>query len=79
MNDYSATTNGILVVDGVKVDISVQGDEDKAEKVMMDLKDRLGWIATAYEEGVPPEELEDRPAEYTPLMSVNWDKVFDDE
>jgi hypothetical protein len=75
-DDYMATVKEISAVDGVEVDIIVRGDEDRADKVLMDLKDRLGWIGAAYEIEVPPDWMDDRPDEYTPLMSVNWARVF---
>lgn len=77
--EYSARTEEITVVDGVKVDIEVCGNEDRAEKVLMDLKNRLGWIAEAYDEEVPPDHLDERSWENTAPMTVNWDHVFDEQ
>jgi hypothetical protein len=80
MSDYKAKSKEITVVDGVSVDIEVSGpNEDRAEKVMMDLKDRLGWIGQAYAEQSPPSELSDRAPEYAPLMTVDWEQVFDSD
>jgi len=70
-------TKDIEAIDGVSVDIEVEGEEDTAEKVMMELKDYIGWIAEAYDQEVPPGDLETRSDEHTPLMGVNWDAVFD--
>ena len=67
------------MVDGVEVDIEVRGDEDRAEKALVDLKNRLGWIAEAYEQETPPEQLDGRSSENTPIMSVDWAGVFGDD
>lgn len=75
---YHATTEGVAAVDGVEVDITVRGNEDKAEKVMMDLKERMGRLGAAFERDTPPSELPEYVGEkYTPLMTVAWDRVFD--
>jgi hypothetical protein len=80
MNDeYNARVEDITVIDGVEIDIEVRGDEDRAETALMDLKDHLGWIAEAYDQETPPEQLDDRASENTPLMSVDWAGVFGDE
>ena len=76
---YEATTEEIAVLDGVEVDITVRGDEDKAEKALLDLKERLGVLAAAYDAETPPEQLDEVPNEYRPLMSVAWDQVFSRE
>ena len=74
------TTEGITVVDGVEIDISVRGDADRAHKVMIDLKERLGRLAAAYEEETPPselpEDLTETHPEKTPMMTVAWERVF---
>lgn len=78
---YKATTKGVSVVDGVKVDITVRdtgAGEDKAEKVMMELKTHMGRIQSAYEQEADPVDTEFQ-AENMPLMMVNWESVFDDE
>jgi hypothetical protein len=74
---YEATTTEITVVEGVEVDITVRGDEDRAEKVLLDLKERLGILGAAYDAEVPPDALGDVPEEFVPPMSVAWDRVFD--
>jgi len=79
MSEYQATTREIEIVRGVSVDITVRGDEDKSEKVMMDLKDRLGYIAEAYETETPPDKINDRSAKNSPLMTVAWDRVLEPE
>ena len=76
---YKTKTTDIEVIHGVSVDITVRGDEDKAEKVAMDLRDRLGQIAEAYETETPPRELTSRSDKNTPLMTVAWDRVFEPE
>jgi hypothetical protein len=68
---------GITAVGGVEVDISVSGEEDRANKVVTDLKERLGILGAAYATETPPDELDDIPQEYTPPMSVAWDRVFE--
>ena len=78
-SEYHSTVEGINVIDGVKVDITVRGDEDKAEKTLMELKDRCGRIAAAYDEQKPPSEFEHTPVGYMPLMVVDWESVFSDE
>ena len=78
-SEYKASTVEITVIDGVEVDIEVRGDEDRAEKALMDLKNRLGWIAEGYKQEVPPDRLDERSDENTPIMSVDWDGVFDYE
>lgn len=78
-NEYRARTEEITVVDGVEVDIEVRGDEDRAEKALMDLKDRLGWIAEAYEKETAPDELDERSPGNTPMMSVDWARLFGDD
>lgn len=80
--EYQATTEGIAVVGGVEVDITVRGDEDRAEKVLMDMKERLGLLGAAFEGQTPPGDIEEVPDEYVPPMTVAWDRVFgeaDDE
>jgi len=69
---------GMTAIDGVEVDISVRGEEDRAEKVLMDLKERVGRLGAAYETETPPNELKDEHAEYVPMMTVAWTKVFED-
>jgi len=76
---YEATTEAIAAIDGVEIDITVRGDEDKAEKALMDLKERIGVIATAYEQQTPPDELDEIPDEYVPMMTVAWGRVFEEE
>lgn len=71
------TVKGVTAVDGVTVNIVVEGDEDRAEKVVMDLKERLGRLGAAYEMETPPDELDDIPPEYVPVMAVAWGRVFD--
>lgn len=78
-DNYRAATNEITVVEGVEVDIEVRGDEDKAEKVLMDVKERLGLLGAAFNEERPPEDFDEVPAEFAPMMSVAWGRVFDDE
>ena len=78
-DDYNAKTKGIRAVNGVEVDIEVRGNEDRAEKVMMDLKERLGRLGAAYDEGKAPDKLEDIPPEYKPIFTINWSEVFADE
>jgi len=73
------SSEGIQVVDGVTVDITVRGNEDVAEKVMIDLTDRLGWIAEAYDTGVPPDELTERDPENTPPMRVGWREYLSED
>lgn len=75
---YRASTTGITVVDGVEVDIEVRGDEDKAEKVLMDLQERLGVVATAFDTETPPENIGRVPDEYRPMMTVAWTRLFDE-
>lgn len=75
---YHATVEEITAVEGVEVDITVRGDEDKAEKVMMDLKERIGVLGYAFDEQTPPDELDNIPADYRPLMTPAWDRIFDD-
>jgi len=72
-------TSGITVVDGVEVDIEVRGDEDKAEKTLMDLKARLSELGAAFEYEKPPSEFDEIPTEYRAPMSVAWDRVFEVE
>ncbi len=74
---YEATTEGISVIDGVEVDITVRGDEDKASKSLMDLKERCGRIAQAYDEQTPPDEVE-LSNEYLPPMTVAWGRVLEE-
>lgn len=76
---YEAKTVDISAIDGVKIDITVRGDEERAEKALMDLKERIGVIAAAYDAETPPSELDDIPNEYVPLMSVAWGRVFEGE
>lgn len=80
-NNYESTAKEITAVDGVEVDITVRGDEDRAEKVMMDLKERMGVLAAAFDHETPPEELPDDLNElgngYVPFMTVAWERVFE--
>jgi len=76
---YEATCTGITVLEGVEIDITVSGNEKKAEKAMMELKEHTGRIQAAFEQEQPPLEFERAPPEYLPLMTVDWDLVFSDE
>lgn len=76
--EYRATTTGIAVVGGVEVDITVRGNEDRAEKVLMDLNARLGRLGAAFEGETPPSEIQEVPDEYTPPMTVAWGRVFEE-
>jgi len=80
---YEATTTGITVVEGVEVDITVRGDEDRAEKTLLNLKERAGRLGAAFEAEVPPDDLpddlnKDYPR-YAAPVSVAWDRVFEDD
>jgi hypothetical protein len=75
-DDYSVRVEGIEVVDGVEVDIEVRGDEDRAENVLLDLKDRLGYIAHAYDIQQHPDAIVNRPEDKRPLMTVDWGQVM---
>jgi hypothetical protein len=77
-DEYRASVTAITVVDGVEVDVTVRGDEDRAEKVLMDLKERLGVLGYAYESQTPPEDLTDIPSEYRPLMTPAWGRLLGD-
>jgi hypothetical protein len=84
--DYETASTRITVVEGVEVDLSVRGDEKRAEKVLIDLKERLAVLAAAFDHETPPGDLPDDLAalteednRYTPPMSVAWDRVFTDE
>ena len=79
MQEYQARTTEITIVDGVSVDITVSGDESRSEKVLMDLKDRLGWIGAAYDQETPISQIDERPSDFRPLMTVNWESVFSPE
>ena len=84
MSDYKTSKTGITVVEGVEIDISVEGDEEVAEKVLLDLTERAGIIAAAWDFETPPSDL---PADldtltmgenrYAPPFSVAWDRVFE--
>jgi len=79
---YTAATKEATVIDGVEVSITVEdvgGDERKADQVLMDLQERIGILQTAYEKEVPPSELDDVPTDYTPMMAVSWESVFESE
>lgn len=78
-SDYNATTEGITAVEDVEVDITVRGDQDRADKVLMDLKERIGVLAVAFDSETPPDDVDEIPAEYIPMMTVAWDRVFEDE
>lgn len=70
-------TTGMMVVDGVTVDISIEGEEDKAEKTMLHLKEQLGLLAAAYNEQKPPGEFDTTPVEYRFPMTVAWERYFE--
>jgi hypothetical protein len=79
---YEATTTDISIVDGVEVDITVReaGDGNgEVDKVLLDLKERLGILGYAFETETPPNEIEEVPDRFTAPMSVAWDRVFDTE
>lgn len=76
---YEATVEGITALDGVSVDVTVRGNEEKAEKVMMDLKERVGILGAAYDKQTPPDQLDEVPVDYIPIMTVAWDQVFEVE
>jgi len=80
---YSARTEAITVVDGMEIDIEVRqlrgGDEERCEKVLMDLKDRLGLVAQAFEDETPPSEITDRDPAKVPMMTVAWGRLFSED
>lgn len=54
------------------VDITVHSsDEDVAEKMAMDLRDRAFRVSQALADGVRPDEAEPHP------VSVNWEQVLE--
>ena len=71
-------TEGITVVDGVEIDITIRGEENKANKTLQELKTHCGRIGQAFDEETPPMEV-DLSAEYMPLMFVAWDSEFGGE
>lgn len=77
---YEATTEEITVVPGVEVDLTVRdvgaGERD-ADKVLMDLQERLGVLAAAFDAETPPDALDEIPEEFVPAMTVAWDRRFD--
>jgi hypothetical protein len=81
-DDYEVTTTGISVVEGVEVDVTVRGDEDRAGMVLIDLKERLAVLAAAYDHQTPPADLPDDLGDlgerYKPPMSVVWDRTLAD-
>lgn len=79
---YEVATTEITVVDGVEVDLTVRAtgdDERKADHVMMDVQERLGIIATAFDTETPPGELDRIPDENVPPMTVAWERIFEAE
>lgn len=79
---YETTTDQITVVDGVEVDVTVRdtgGGERKADHVSRDLKERLGVLAAAFDSETPPDDIEDVPGEYTPMMTNAWGRIFGDD
>ena len=69
-------TTGYTVVDGVEVDITIEGDEDRGEEVLMDLKERMGCLAAAYDTQTPPDRIEDVSHEFMPIITMDWDSKF---
>jgi len=69
---YTAET----AIDGVEVDITIRGDEHRADTVLKDLRERLGRLAAAFDTQTPPDEIDAVPDEYTPSIGVSWDRVF---
>jgi len=88
---YEVATEAITVVEGVEVDVRVRdtgAGERRADKVLIDLKERLGVLAAAYDAKTPPDDLDkvpdefvpdEIPDEYVPAMTVAWDRVFEDD
>lgn len=70
---YESTTEGITSEDvGVEIDITVRGDEDKAEKVKMHAHDEIVRALQAFETGENPRDCDGF------IMSVAWDRVLGD-
>lgn len=79
---YSSEVREITIVDGVEADIEVRAtgdDERKADSVMMDLQERMGVLQYAYENEVPPSEIDDVPNDYKPMMTNDWESMFGEE
>lgn len=71
---YESTTEAITTegVD-VEIDLTVRGDEDKAEKVKMHAHDEIVRALQAFETGEHPRDCEGF------IMSVAWDRVLGDD
>jgi len=66
---------GISVVEGVEIDITVEGSENRANKTLQELKTHCGRIGQAFEDETPPMDVAQSP-EYMPLMVVDWGAEF---
>lgn len=77
---YQIQRTGVEVVEGVEVDLTLRdagAGERTVDQIEMDLLERLCRLAWAFEEETPPDDLpDDLPDEFTPPMSVAWERVF---
>jgi hypothetical protein len=71
------TVEEITAVEGVEIDFTIRGDEETANRVNIELKDHIGRIQDAFENEVPPTELSNDERENVPLMTVDWESIFD--
>jgi hypothetical protein len=70
---YKATTEGVTVEDGdVEVDLTVRGDEGKAEKVLIHARGEAVRAMRALRDGEHPDDVDDH------LVTVAWDRVVGD-
>lgn len=83
---YQTQRTGIAIVPGVEVDLTLRATDEGADAerrvdhVETDLLERLCRLAWAYDEEADPDELpDDLPDEFTPPMSVAWERVFSEE
>lgn len=58
--------------ENVEIDIHVEGEEQAANRVMMDLKDRAARLIQAERDEIPPEECDGAG------WQINWQEVFGD-
>lgn len=78
---YCVSSGKMTAIEGAEVEVTVRDTgvgERTADKILMGLKQDVGVLAAAFDAETPPDDLDEVPAEYVPLMVVNWEGYFSD-
>jgi len=77
---YEVDREGITVVEGVEVDLSVRdagAGERTVDRTILELTTHCGRIAATLEHDVAPTEFDELPDKYLPPATVAWNRVLD--